>query len=100
MENSGAANCACVMPSLVRTSRMFVPTRAATALPTFAVSRDGIERSFRLFRFDCHEFGTLGVAYLHPVAWMLVMRIEFTFLSLLLPIYIHHCLQGFTIVRE
>ena len=40
MENSGAASWAWVMPSLVRTSRMFVPTLAATALPTFAASRD------------------------------------------------------------
>ena len=54
MENSGAANCAWVIPSLVRTSLIFVPTLAATALPTFAVSRDGdmIILPFKTFLSD------------------------------------------------
>ena len=54
IENSGGASCACVRPSLVRTSRIFVPTLAATALPTFAVSVEAIQK------FPFYEIGYGG----------------------------------------
>src|ERR1700730_9880663 len=57
IENSGEASCDWVNDSLGRTSRMFLPTRAATARPTLAASSEAMKKYCSFCESMVHALG-------------------------------------------